>query len=53
MINADGYAAAADMGYRRELFLEEVDEEMVCSICQQVFQEPRSCRKGHTFCRVW
>jgi hypothetical protein len=30
----------------------EVDQELICSICQQVFQDPsRSVNCGHTFCQ--
>jgi len=33
-----------------EEFLENVDEEFLCSICTNVLKNPHSCQQGHTFC---
>jgi len=38
------------MGLSTALFLTLPDENLVCSICHDVFADPTSCRCGHTFC---
>ena len=38
------------MGYDRSLFLTAPDASLVCSICQDVLEDPRSLRCGHSFC---
>ncbi|XP_020609186.1 RING finger protein 151-like isoform X2 [Orbicella faveolata] len=37
-------------GYSPELFVENVDQEFLCSICYSVFNKPVSCQDGHSFC---
>ena len=32
-------------------FTGDVDDELLCSICQGVLRSPHSCKAGHTFCR--
>ena len=39
------------MGYEVELFLSQVDQEFLCSICLSVFEEPVQVPCGHVFCR--
>lgn len=36
---------------RSDVFLEELNEEYFCSICQSVLLEATDCPRGHTFCR--
>mmetsp|Transcript_38727 Transcript_38727/g.74374 ORF Transcript_38727/g.74374 Transcript_38727/m.74374 type:complete len:471 (-) Transcript_38727:196-1608(-) len=37
----------------RELFVDEVDENLICGICRSVFKDPVSrCIKGHVYCRA-
>ena len=38
------------MGYDLSLFLTAPDASLVCSICQDVLENPRSLRCGHSFC---
>ena len=38
------------MGYDPSLFLTPPDASLVCSICQDVLEDPRSLRCGHSFC---
>eukprot|EP00961_Rhodomonas_salina_P299416 3938910-Rhodomonas_salina.12 len=33
-------------------FVDKVDENLVCGICQNVMVKPHSCQNGHTFC-LW
>ena len=40
------------MGYEVELFLNQVDEEFLCSICLSVFEYPVQVPCGHVFCRI-
>ncbi|XP_031566528.1 TNF receptor-associated factor family protein DDB_G0277243-like [Actinia tenebrosa] len=39
------------MGFKAELFLKSIDENLFCSICHEVFEDPVSCKDGHTFCK--
>lgn len=39
------------MGFLTTLFTSPPNENFVCSICHDVFENPSSCRCGHTFCR--
>ena len=43
------------MGHAVELFLNQVDEEFLCSICLSVFEKPVQVSCGHVFCRkcIW
>ena len=38
------------MGFSTSIFLEEPGESLICSICQDVLEEPRSLQCGHSFC---
>lgn len=38
------------MGYDPSLFVTAPDASLVCSICQDVLEDPRSLRCGHSFC---
>ena len=39
------------MGFSTEAFIEPVDDELLCMICQDVFDAPvTACRELHTFC---
>lgn len=40
------------MGYSTDFFVEEVDQNLKCAICWEVFQAPQSLPCGHTFCRA-
>jgi len=40
------------MGFAIELFVQHPNEELICAICRDVFDRPRSCQPcGHTFCK--
>lgn len=39
------------MGIDPNLFTEPVLEELHCSICEDVFEDPMTCKVGHVFCR--
>ncbi|XP_031551923.1 TNF receptor-associated factor 5-like [Actinia tenebrosa] len=39
------------MGYRREDFVEKVDENLICLICHEVLADPQQCKEGHIFCK--
>lgn len=39
------------MGFPTSIFLEDPDENLICSICRDVLEEPRSLQCGHSFCR--
>ena len=44
-------AATAGMGFPQEWFIDDVDEELLCGICMEVFKTPvTACRELHTFC---
>lgn len=38
------------MGFPTSIFLEDPDASLICSICQDVLEEPRSLQCGHSFC---
>ncbi|XP_074600761.1 E3 ubiquitin-protein ligase NRDP1-like [Brevipalpus obovatus] len=38
------------MGYDLERFLDAPDQELICSICQMVYEKPLVTPCGHTFC---
>lgn len=38
------------MGFPTFIFVAEPDESLICSICQDVLEEPRSLKCGHSFC---
>jgi ubiquitin-protein ligase len=40
------------MGFLKSLFVDSVDDELLCAICCDVQEAPTSCRCGHTFCNV-
>ncbi|XP_031551617.1 TNF receptor-associated factor family protein DDB_G0272340-like isoform X2 [Actinia tenebrosa] len=39
------------MGFKAEQFVKSVDENLFCAICTEVFEDPVSCKDGHTFCK--
>ncbi|XP_031551618.1 TNF receptor-associated factor family protein DDB_G0290931-like [Actinia tenebrosa] len=39
------------MGLKPDQFVKGVDENLFCAICHEVFQDPVSCKDGHTFCK--
>ena len=40
------------MGYNTDLFEDEIDPDLICTICQDVLQDPVYFPKcEHTFCR--
>lgn len=38
------------MGYDLDRFLDDPDPELICTICQQVYEKPLVTPCGHTFC---
>ncbi|XP_031552017.1 RING finger protein 151-like isoform X2 [Actinia tenebrosa] len=38
------------MGFNSDQFVNSCDENLHCPICHGVFQDPVSCKDGHTFC---
>ena len=40
------------MGIEAATALSVVDEELLCSICTDIIEQPRCCRAGHVFCEA-
>ena len=39
------------MGFPIDLFQDPVDDELICSICMEVFDEPVQDEEEHIFCK--
>ena len=39
------------MGYNTTAFIETPDDDLLCSVCKDVFESPVNLKCGHTFCK--
>ncbi len=39
-------------GYPVELFVKPFPEELICSICWNILNDPQQCKNGHSFCKL-
>ena len=38
------------MGYSKDIFITQINHNLLCAICKDIFEDPVCCPEGHTFC---
>jgi hypothetical protein len=44
-------ALRSSAGYCKEIFV-DIDDDLLCGICQEILNDPHQCQNGHMFCKT-